>query len=413
MSPRELAWRLGAPAAARLRERRRHALPDWSHEPWLASLRELVGTRGDAFAADAARVAAGELELWGRPVASRPGSIDWDANPLSGRGWSEHGPRSGLDAKPIWELHRQQHLLPLAAGAVAAGRPEWGSLCIEDVAAWIAANPRDTGAPGWSSAYETSHRLVGWGVAIPLVSTVCDVPSSLATAYGEQARFVAARTSRYSSANNHRIVELTGSSAGALLTHDRAELVRLADELSQAARNQTFSDGGSREQAAGYFLYVLETLWFAGLVLRAGNVDLSRLREVVLRMLDWLDAVADAAGEPPPVGDDAEDRILRVEYYEPRRAASLASRARELFSEASGPSRGRRAPASRLLADSGYAVFREPARTRIVFDVGDLGFGRLAAHGHADALAVLVDIAGVPMAWDSGTYTYAAADGRD
>jgi heparinase II/III-like protein len=45
--------------------------------------------------------------------------------------------------------------------------------------------------------------------------------------------------------------------------------------------------------------------------------------------------------------------------------------------------------------------------------VGNLGFGSLAAHGHADALSVIVDVDGIPVLRDSGTGSYASSEGRD
>jgi hypothetical protein len=41
-----------------------------------------------------------------------------------------------------------------------------------------------------------------------------------------------------------------------------------------------------------------------------------------------------------------------------------------------------------------------------VFDCGPLGWGRIAAHGHADALAVTLSAGGRPLLVDPGTYAY-------
>jgi hypothetical protein len=168
------------------------------------------------------------------------------------------------------------------------------------------------------------------------------------------------------------------------------------------ARRQTFDDGGSREQAAGYFLYVLEILLVAAAFAHGRGHPADELDERLRAMLAWLAATADVAGEPPLVGDDAEDRMLRIPYFGERRAADIAGRA-------SGP---RRAAESVLLRQSGYAVLRS-GDARVVFDVGGLGFGSLAAHGHADALAVLVDTATGPLLRDSGTGAYAPPTVRE
>ena len=46
------------------------------------------------------------------------------------------------------------------------------------------------------------------------------------------------------------------------------------------------------------------------------------------------------------------------------------------------------------------------ARWQALFDAGPLGLGSLAAHGHADALAIWASLDGKPLLIDAGTYAY-------
>ncbi|MEX0816670.1 MAG: alginate lyase family protein [Gaiellales bacterium] len=384
-------------------------MPRWADEEWLRSVRALVEPRRDKLAADAERIASGELDLWGRSVACDPGRLPWHADPIhhepfDARTWH----RSGHDWKPIWELHRQQHLIALAAG----GRKAWAEAALGQLIDWIDRNPPGS-SPGWSSGYEVAHRLVGWAFAIPLLAD--HVPGAaleaVSRSYADQAAFVAHRPSRYSSANNHRLAELGGLLAAARLGAVELEWDALWSELEAETVRQTFADGGSREQAAGYFLYVLEILFVAAFLARSGGRPLGRVAERLEAMLSWLAAVADVEGEPPFVGDDAEDRLLRLEYFGPRRAAALAGRVRMLL-DAEAPAS---APTS-IVTESGYAVLRSElaeSPVRVVFDIGGLGFGSLAAHGHADALSVLVDVSGQAVLRDSGTGTYAPGARRE
>ena len=62
-------------------------------------------------------------------------------------------------------------------------------------------------------------------------------------------------------------------------------------------------------------------------------------------------------------------------------------------------------------ADAGYYLLQYGGRqsrdrVSVVFDCGELGFGSLAAHGHADALSVAVRAFGVDVLVDPGTYDY-------
>src|SRR5262249_6658598 len=64
--------------------------------------------------------------------------------------------------------------------------------------------------------------------------------------------------------------------------------------------------------------------------------------------------------------------------------------------------------------DGGYTVIRETVtgrRAMIVFDHGPLGFSSIAAHGHADALAVWLHVDGVPVLIDAGTGSYTSGSG--
>ncbi len=58
----------------------------------------------------------------------------------------------------------------------------------------------------------------------------------------------------------------------------------------------------------------------------------------------------------------------------------------------------------------GYAIlgdhFGTPEEIRIVADAGPLGYLSIAAHGHADALAFTLSVAGQEMLIDPGTYAY-------
>lgn len=386
MSRPEVAWRARSAVARRVRPSLRPPLPVWGG-PWGEHLQALVAEQREGFVAAAERLAGGEVELWGQAV-----------DPA---GLPERFP--GPDTKPLLELNRQQHLVPLAAGAALTGNDAWARLVIDDITAWIRQNPLESGRP-WLSGYESAHRLVGWAWAMPLVrshATSAEL-ELIGDAYAQQAAVTAAMPSRYSSANNHRIVELTGLLAAATVVSPTAPWHETWTELEHEVTRQTYGDGGSREQAAGYFLYVLETLWVAGVFAQANRHPLGALRERLECMLEWLHAVADENGEPPALGDDAEDRILRLDYFEPRRAPVIAGRVRALLDAPSeAPSRS-----SRVLQESGFAVLRSDD-VRIVFDIGELGFGSLAAHGHADALSVLADRAGTSLLRDSGTGAYA------
>ncbi len=72
---------------------------------------------------------------------------------------------------------------------------------------------------------------------------------------------------------------------------------------------------------------------------------------------------------------------------------------------------GDRPLASRAFAEGGYYLLRHgragsDERIVVTFDCGPLGYGPLAAHGHADALSFTLRAFGVDVLVDAGTYDY-------
>ncbi len=409
MTPAELVWRAGSGLRARLIDRWGGAGPEISFDnhAWKETLVSLAEPEASAVLEAADRIARGELSFWGRRAEVDVQRPDWHADPLTGQSWEESAWRgSGRDPKPVWELNHLHHLVPLAAGAALSEHPEWARVVIVQSLDWVDRNPRPAGI-GWASGYEAAHRLIAWALSLPLVVEHAsdDELSRLEAAFGEHQAFVAARPSRYSSANNHRLVELVGLLAASVLTPGSPDWDSLWAELVHEAERQTYADGGSREQAGGYFLYALEILWLATELARGAGRDPKGLDDRLGVMLGWLAAVGGGDGEPPLIGDDAEDRVFRLDYFEPRRAVAIRARIVRRGVTTPPPALG-----SVLLPESGYAVLRSE-RARIVFDVGELGFGSLAAHGHADALSVLVDVGGESVLRDTGTGSYVV--GRD
>ena len=69
------------------------------------------------------------------------------------------------------------------------------------------------------------------------------------------------------------------------------------------------------------------------------------------------------------------------------------------------------AMASKPYRDSGYYVLRSNAgpsspAVRVFFDCAELGFGAIAAHGHADCLSFSLAVNGCEVLVDPGTYDY-------
>lgn len=71
-------------------------------------------------------------------------------------------------------------------------------------------------------------------------------------------------------------------------------------------------------------------------------------------------------------------------------------------------------PGLSAFADGGYSVWRSGSAAEEilwVLDHGPLGMGNLAAHAHANTLAVYLHVGGRPLFVDAGTYLYHSEGG--
>ena len=62
-------------------------------------------------------------------------------------------------------------------------------------------------------------------------------------------------------------------------------------------------------------------------------------------------------------------------------------------------------PVSRMFQPSGYFMMQDPG-SKVVVDCGPLGYGTIAAHGHADALSIWASLGGAECLVDLATFVY-------
>ncbi len=236
MGPREVAYR-GRRCLAQGREGRR-VREGWAPEPPVVvgpalSLFEPVSDWREEWT-DHYQINEGGLDLLTRGYIGFFGHapldvgtpVQWHRCPLTGvEAPREYGKaidyrdaeRVG-NAKFLWELGRHQHLVPLAVGYAVTGQRRYRDAVLAQIEGWIAANPFGLGIH-WCSALEVALRLISWALIHGLLALRDDPhglfaavrdPRALGRSLYRQAAFVRGFTSRYSSANNHLIGELTG-----------------------------------------------------------------------------------------------------------------------------------------------------------------------------------------------------------
>lgn len=386
-------------------------------EPWRHRLR-----------AEVDGLLAGRLRLLGNDWprgAERDWHLDpatgtrWPAEPVLGIAWRRDP--GGRDPKPTWELNRLPHLQVLALGAALLDDARARDACLAELAAWLRAHPPFQGI-AWASGIECAHRIVSFLVVGGLLG-----PSSLSEetrralwrALAAHASWIARYPSRYSSGNNHRVAELTALHLLGRLAPELPGLPHPAatrHELEERARALVLADGAGAEQSTAYLAYTLEWLLVARHV---GGLDVDA---TLADGAAFLAGLCDEGGHLPRIGDDDDAAVLRQTLARDvlgpsvgRAVAQVLGRD-DLVPPASEPDlRGlllggapvvpRPDRSSRHHPQGGYTVLASPP-FRVVFDHGPLGWEPLAAHGHADALALWLHVGERPVVVGRGTYRY-------
>lgn len=353
--------------------------------------------------------------------------------------------------KYLWEPNRHLHLVTLAQ-AYALTRDESYTVEIKrQIESWIEQCPYSRG-PNWASSLELGIRLINWSICWQLLSD--SHASILVHDHGEfrvawlksvflHVRRIVRNLSRYSSANNHLIGELAAVFIASMTWPHWHELrvwgAQSKESLEREALKQNARDGGNREQAMSYQQFVLDFLLFSGLAARSNGADFSREYWArVEAMIDFVASMMDVAGHIPMIGDADDGFVASLSqdsnfcpyhsliatgaqlFDRPDLAAKAQfwdHKSRWLDAEKNGAekfatlrAKGRSYQPKRAFPESGYFILGErletPDEVRLIVDAGPLGYLRLAAHGHADCLAILLNVAGDEVLIDPGTFCY-------
>jgi hypothetical protein len=347
------------------------------------------------------------------------------------------------DCKVVWEPSRHHQLVVLGRAYRATGDDRYAREVAAQIESWIDQCPFGRGMQ-WRSPLELAIRAINWTWADHLVR------GSDAFTPERRARFldslnlhvwdISRKFSQGSSANNHAIGEAAGVFVAACCYPGLDSAPRWRREsasiLEREILAQTYADGGSREQAFGYHGFVLQFLLAAAIVGRRAGTEFSAAYWTRLeRMLDF--ACAMVEGGPAPMFGDADDGYVLDLGAAPGDVRDLVAIGAAVFGRSdfkaaasgheeavrwllgqSGLARldaldvpSRRPLVSRAFPDSGYYLLQSgdaasPDGISAVFDCGELGFTAIAAHGHADALSVMVRAGGEDLLVDPGTYDY-------
>ncbi|MEX2556606.1 MAG: alginate lyase family protein [Actinomycetota bacterium] len=408
------------------------------------AVREALVDAEETIVMEAERRLEGQVTVLGHPELRLGRERVFDCDPLSGIPWPDRHGRlidyrlaSPGDPKLVWELERCQELPLLALAALLTDDPRFADAAASRLHAWLAGHPPGRGI-AWANAFEPAIRAVSLAVAFDALRghslMTGEAERGVVRGLWQHGRSIVRDLSRHSSANNHLVGELVGLLAVAVLVPELRDSSRWRDqaieELSREAQLQVLHDGFPAEQSFAYGLFTTDLLLTcASLLETAGVVCPEPIVAALTRAADAVVLLVDV-GEPEPAFGDADGgRVLTLDGARDRTARGVAA-SLAAFLGHSGAQRlagsidataallfGREglvrfatatptmAPGDGLFPDGGLVVLRREG-TRALFDVGPLGYLSIAAHGHADALQVVVSHGGDELVSDPGTGSY-------
>jgi hypothetical protein len=388
------------------------------------------------------------FRFFGYPAVSLKQPIDWHHDPIADLRWPDlpshridHRDASG-DVKWIWELNRLQHLPWLAQAWLFTGDNRYSQAAFGQLDTWIDQNQPGRGI-AWRGAFEAGIRAVSIAVAL---QGLRDSPELTVERYRRIVGVLAQSAfrcwsgrSRFSSANNHLIGEMAGLAIVSMMFPEILAASdweqRAIESLSAEARKQILPDGSGAEQSVGYQMATVELLHLVGalMVQRDGRAP-SAITDAITRSSAFLASVVGQHDPDPRYGDNDEEFALRLgpervrtvrdhlgivaasgwsaagadvgsdsvgaQWY--RSIAKPVPSALSTQASAGEPGTG---PAGFFARDGGLVVLRGQRR-RTTIDVGPLGYLSIAAHGHADALAITLSEDGEDLIGDPGTGSY-------
>ena len=335
------------------------------------------------------------------------------------------------DARTNWELNRHFQFAVLAKNYFASSDAKYLKEfeCLFDD--WNNMNPFLWGI-SWTSVMEVAIRCSNWCYAYCfLVNTNASqvILDKLRVGIINMADYIARHYSRYSSANNHLIVEAYAIGQVGILCNHKPWISLAVKILTRELVLQNYSDGINKELSLHYQSFYMEAMGLLMRLMTKNNIDIPRSWKTMLnKMCKYMSTCTGNQGEMVVFGDDDEGKILDLQgglehcpyvlglfsclldkKYIPQ--VKCCENLAWLFSDAELNRAQKKElfipKLSTCYTEGGNTILRSrDGRILIGIDHAALGFGSIAAHGHADALSFQMFIDGYPLFIDPGTYIY-------
>ena len=337
------------------------------------------------------------------------------------------------DARTNWELNRHFQFALLAKNYAASHDRKYLDEFTELFGDWNEKNPFLWGI-SWTSVMEIAIRCSNWCYSYCFLKAA-DAPAELLDRLQNgvlnMTGYIIRHYSRYSSANNHLIVEAYAIGQTGILCGCQPWIRLAVDILTRELSRQNYSDGVNKELSLHYQSFYMEAMGLMmRLLIKNGYAVPDSWRSMLEKMCAYVADCMGEYGESIVFGDDDEGKILDLQggienHYQytlgllsimlDRQYTDLSKLNCEnlnwLFDgeelKAAQKKPRYQPPLCACYQEGGNTILRSRDRKILIgIDHAALGFGKIAAHGHADALSFQMFVEGQPVFVDPGTYLY-------
>ena len=336
------------------------------------------------------------------------------------------------DARTNWELNRHFQFALLAKNYYASGDKKYLNelaMLFED---WDQKNPFLWGI-SWTSVMEVAIRCSNWCYTYCFLAksnyVSKEILTQLQTGILNMTAYIENHYSRYSSANNHLIVEAYAIGQSGVLFGNQKWIDLATSILTREFPIQNYADGINKELSLHYQSFYMEAVGLLMRLLVKNGISVSKSWYTWLSIMsEYLASCIGKYGEVVEFGDNDEGKILDLcggfnhyRYVLGLMSCLLGTEYTDvnmccenidwLFTEkerTEACKKNRYIPKKRTCyKEGGNTIIRsDDERILIGIDHAALGFGSIAAHGHADALSFQMYVDGQPIFIDPGTYIY-------
>lgn len=368
----------------------------------------------------------------------------WNAGFQTENSWSEEiyspelkiGQRAEIgDIRTNWELNRHYQFVMLAKNYYLSGEKSFLQEFRELFADWNNHNLFLHGAE-WTSAMELAIRVNSWiyswcflekAFARWKLSKDEELLNALSHGVLNMTNYIVRHRAHGSSANNHLVLELYAIGLAGIFFDFSTWKKLSVENLSRELTRQNTADGVNREMSTHYQAFVMEA--YGLLAWQLGAEDLpDGWGEMLKAMSQFLCDCCGENGETVIFGDDDNGKILDLSgqknnYFQyvlqlmglvlPQRYSDIpmgetlcwltTKEQRKEYDK----KETYHSPLLNVREEGGYTILRDSDNALLIaMDHAPLGFGSIAAHGHADALSIQVFWHGKSILTDPGTWNY-------